>query len=296
MASFEDLVYSRLTAWPELLNKLAKYKSKAAVFYQNAPSDTTPNWKGSAQYPRIDYTIDMQANAERQSSGQATFNIWCIDTGVMPEEIEPEVRKALCGIFMTPEGEPPYCLAWNRSESFSAGNITESAKQIIGISILFDVFAFPNQITSDPDPIMAINHFVKEWEPGATVVGHNKLTDYYEPQAKAPAFYFRLVSMETSDETNTVAWMNGVIAGHVFAPTAEERLQWIRYLTDTLTLKGEVTMLDTSPMTIRRLTADAGLDQLSQGQIRIQMRFGILRRAFVSPLMSMSIQDEEADH
>ena len=102
-ATFEDLVYTRLTAWPELLNKLAKYKGKAAVFYQSAPSDTTPSWKGAKQYPRIDYVIDMQADPERQSSGQATVNIWSIDTGTMPEEIEPEVRKALCGIFMTPE-------------------------------------------------------------------------------------------------------------------------------------------------------------------------------------------------
>lgn len=296
-ATFEDLVYTRLTAWPELLNKLAKYKGKAAVFYQSAPSDTTPSWKGAKQYPRIDYVIDMQADPERQSSGQATVNIWSIDTGTMPEEIEPEVRKALCGIFMTPEGEPPYCLAWRRSDSyeFSAKNTGENANKIIGITVIFDVFAFPKQITSDPDPVLAMNYFVKEWEPSATVIGHDKMTDYYELQAGAPAFYFRLASMETSHETNTVAWMNGVIAGHVFAPTAEERLQWIRYLTDTLATRGEVIMLDTSPMTIRRLTADTGLDQLSQGQIRIQMRFGILRRAVIAPLMRIGMQDTEAD-
>lgn len=295
-ATLEDLVYTRLTAWPELLNKLAKYKGKAAVFYQNAPSDTTPSWKGAKQYPRIDYTIDMQADPERQSSGQAVFNIWSIDNGIMPEEIEPEVRKALCGIFMTPDGEPPYCLAWRRSENFSANssNIEEKANQVIGITMLFDVFAFPNQITSDPDPILAINYFVKEWEPSATVIGHDKLTNYYEPQAKAPAFYFRLASIEASDQTNTVAWMNGAIVGHVFAPTAEARLQWIKYLIDTLATRGEVTMLDTSPMTIRRLSADAGLDPLSQGQIRIQMHFGILRRAIISPLMNVSMRDAEA--
>ena len=54
-------------------------------------------------------------------------------------------------------------------------------------------------------------------------------------------------------------------------------------------------MLDTSPMRIRRLSADTGLDQLSQGQIRIQMRFGILRRAIISPLIKVNIQDQEAD-
>jgi hypothetical protein len=292
--TLEDLIYERMTAWPELLNKLAKYKGKAAVFYQNAPADTG-GWKGAQQYPRIDYAVDMQANPERQTSGKVTINIWSIDSAVMPEEIEPEARKALCGIFMTPEGEPPYCLAWHRTDNFSADNEAERGEQIIGASMQFDVFAFPNQITSDPDPILAMNHFTKEWEPTATVIGHDRLDEYFEPQANEPVFYFRLVSLETSDETNTVAWMNGVIAGHVFAPTAEERLRWIRYLTDTLATRGEVIMLDTSPMRIRRLSADTGLDQLSQGQIRIQMRFGILRRAIISPLIKVNIQDQEAD-
>ncbi len=295
MATLEDLIYNRLTAWPTLSEKLARYSNATAVFYQNAPSDTAPGWKSKAQYPRIDYTVDMQANPERQSSGQAIFNIWSIDTGTLPEEIEPDVRAALCGIFMAPDEEPPYCLAWQRSDSFEAANETERAKQIVGITMIFDVYAFPNQITSDPDPIMAMNHFIKEWEPAAKVIGHDALTPYYTAQEEAPAFYFRLASLETSTETNTVAWMNGVIAGHVFAPTAEARLRWLRYLVDTLALQGEVTMLDTSPMTIRKLTADAGLDPLSQGQIRVQMRFGILRKAYVSPLMHINIQDEEAD-
>lgn len=295
MATLEDLIFARMTAWQPLKNKLAPFESNAAVFYQNAPSDTAAGWRSKAQYPRIDYTVEMQANPERQSSGQAIFNIWCIDTGTMPEEIEPEVRAALCGIFITPDGEPPYCLAWQRSDSFEAANETERAKQIVGITMAFDVFAFPNQITSDPDPIMAMNHFIKEWEPEVTVIGHDALQPYHEPQAETPAVYFRISSLETSTETNTVTWMNGVIAGHVFAPTAEARLRWLRYLVDTLAHQGEVTMLDTSPMTIRKLTADAGLDPLSQGQLRIQMRFGILRKSFVSPLMHISVQDEEAD-
>ena len=55
-------------------------------------------------------------------------------------------------------------------------------------------------------------------------------------------------------------------------------------------------MLDTSPMTIRRLTADTGLDQLSQGQIR---NTDALRnpcgRAIIAPLMHIGMQDTEAD-
>jgi hypothetical protein len=292
MPAIEELLYARMTTYPALIGKLAKYDDAPAVFYQIAPSDKAGGWNNKVQYPRIDVTVDMQANPERQSSGQAIINIWCNETGMMPEEIEPDVRAALCGVFMTPEGEPPYCLAWQRTDAFedSRGE-ADQGNQVIGMTILFDIFAFPNQITSDPDPIMAMNRFMKELESGVTVIGHDTLTPYYEPQAAAPAFYFRIISMETSDETNTVAWMNGTIAGHVFAPTAEARLRWIKYLIDTLALAGEITMLDNSPMMIRRLTADAGLDALSQGQIRMQVRFGILRRAMYQPLTHVSIKE-----
>lgn len=288
MATLEELIYSRLTENAALAGKLAIYETEAAVFYQTAPADTAVGWRNQAQYPRIDYTVEMRADPERQSAGQAIFNIWCIDTGIPPEEIEPDVRAALCGIFITPYDEPPYSLAWQRSDSFAATNDAEKAKGIVGITILFDVYAFPNQVTCDPDPVLAINHFVKAWEPNTKVIGHDPLTAFYEPESEAPAFYFRLASLETSTETNTVAWMNGVIVGHIFAPTAAARLRWLRYLVDTLALDGEVIMLDTSPMTIRKLTADAGLNPLSQGQLRIQMRFGILRKAYISPLIHIA--------
>jgi len=75
-----------------------------------------------------------------------------------------------------------------------------------------------------------------------------------------------------------VAWMNGSIAGHIFAPTAETRLQWLKYLVDTLASQGEVTMLDTSPMFIRSIKADSAANYLITGQLRINVRFGILRR------------------
>lgn len=277
--TIEELIYTCMTTAHGIREKLAKYEGKPAVFYQNAPSDEASGWKNKAQYPRIDITVDMQANPERQTSGQATVNIWCNNTGITPEEIEPDVRNALCGVFMTPEDKPPYCLSWQRSDAFDHAD-SERAYQVAGITMIFDIFAFPNQVTSDPDPIMAINRYAKALESKSTVIGHDTLTSYYEPQAAAPAFYFRIVSMETAEETNSVAWMNGTIAGHVFAPTAEMRLRWIKCLINAIALDREITMLDTSPMFIQRLAADSSLDMLSQGQIRIQVRFGILRKRF----------------
>lgn len=276
--TLEDLIYNRLLASKDLTDKLAKFDNLPAIFYQAAPGDQDDGWKGKKQYPRIDFVVDMQANPERQSSGLMTLNIWCNEAGDPPEDIEPEVRAALCDVFMQPAEQPPYCLAWVRSDSFELSANTIKGSHVNGITILFDVLAFPCQETIDPDPIMAMNEFIKEWEPAAVLIGRDKIPDYFTAGKYAPAFYFRLATLELAQETNTVVWMNGSIAGHIFAPTAETRLQWLKYLVDTLASQGEVAMLDTSPMFIRSIKADSAANYLIIGQLRINVRFGILRR------------------
>ena len=276
--TLEDLIYNRLLASEDLTDKLAKFDNLPAIFYQAAPGDQNEGWKGKKQYPRIDFVVDMQANPERQSSGLMTLNIWCNEAGDPPEDIEPEVRAALCDVFMQPAEQPPYCLAWVRSDSFELSANTIKGSHVNGITILFDVLAFPCQETIDPDPIMAMNEFIKEWEPAAVLIGRDKIPDYFTAGKDAPAFYFRLATLELAQETNTVAWMNGSIAGHIFAPTAEARLQWLKYLVDTLASQGEVIMLDTSPMFIRSIKADSAANYIIIGQLRINVRFGILRR------------------
>jgi len=207
-----------------------------------------------------------------------TLNIWCNEAGIQPEEIEPEVQNALRDIFMQPTNQPPYCLRWIRSDNFELKNSTVKGTHIIGVTTLFDVLAFPNQETTDPDPVMAMNQFIREWEPEAVIIGADPLPDYFMANDRKPAFYFRLATLNLERETNTVAWMNASIAGHIFAPTAEARLKWLKYIIDTLSRKGEVTMLDTSPMFIRSIKADSAVDYLATGQLQLNVRFGILRR------------------
>ena len=275
--TLEDLIYQRLTQHPSLIKKLAKYAGNPAVFFQSAPDDKAQGWKGRLQYPRIDYVVDLQHNPERKTSGSLTLNIWSTEeAGVTPpEELEPIVRQLLCGVFLKPQDAPPYALSWARSEPFDAPR--EGADGIvIGATIIFDVFAFPSQVTTDPDPILAINHFAKQLIPCATVIGKDDLMAETVPTEEKPALYFRLETIRNQRETNTVAWMDAVIAGHVFA--GGEETTWIRAIVDALALNGEVTMLDTSPMFITTLTADNTLNATSAGQLRIGVRFGLLRR------------------
>lgn len=275
--TLEDLIYNRLVSAVPLQKKLTRFESAPAVFYQNAPADKATGWAGKREYPHLAYTVDMQANPERQTSGVLTLDIWSDETGTQPEELEPEIRAALCDVFLQPDEGPPFSLAWVSTSPFEERNQAKPNTLVVGATVIFDVFAFPAQITTDPDPIMAINDFVKGWAPEAVIIGKDNIESYYTATTERPAFYFRLLNLQSAEETNTVAWMHGTIAGHIFA-APEGRLQWLKALTDALAIRGEVIMPDTSPMFIKNIQADSTADRLTTGQLRLSVRFGILRR------------------
>lgn len=274
--TLEDLIYQRLTEVEELAARLARFSGAPAIAYQAAPPDTDPGWEGKPQYPRIDYTVDMQANPERNTCGILTLNIWCDEQGRPPEEIEPHVRAALQGVFIKPDGSYPYSLEWVRTDAFEQRTGSQETL-VVGVTVTFDVFAFPSQETTDPDPVIAFNEFVKTWAPDALVIGKDEMGRFTSTTEARPIFYFRLASLQTYQETNTVAWMDGTIAAHIFAPE-EVRLKWLKAITDALALAGEVEMMDTSPMFLRNIKADSGAPPLTTGQLRISVRFGIIRR------------------
>jgi hypothetical protein len=278
-----ELTYNRLRSSTALEEKLVSFNNKPAIFYQQIPGDTDDGWEGE-QYPRIDFTIDMQANPERQSSGQMLLDITCIDTGISPEEIETDTRAVIKDVFMAPDGCPVYCFVWKRSDSFKIDtnrqDIGDSSR--IGITCVFDLLAFPDQETTDPDPVVALGNYIKKWEASAALISKDKLPDYYSATDLHPAFYVRLASQELEKDTNTVAWMRATLVVHIFAPDADARLKWLKYLADTLAVETEITMLDGSPMFFLNIRADSSAEYLTTGQLRLIVRYGILRQAITS--------------
>ena len=280
--TFEDIIYNRLTESEDLKSMLAEYTESPAIFYLTAPDDKSDGWSNGEQYPRIGYVVDWQSNPERKTSGVLTLEILCTETGVTPEEIEPVVRQLLCGVFIQPDNASPLAMAWSRSEAYDQKN---DDGLIIGVTVTLDVYAFPNQVTSDPDPVLAMNHFIDTNAPEMFVIsGRVPIDGVLVPTYEKPAIYFRQESIQIQRQTNTVAWMDAVIACHIFAGGRE--VEWMKWLTDILALRGEVIMLDHSPMFMQNLKADSSLDALSTGQLRLYVHFGILRRPqYAHPLL-----------
>lgn len=274
--NLEELICKRLSEAKNLTKCLTRYAGQPAIFTPEAPGDREAGWGRATQYPRAVFNFDMQADGERKSSGTLSVAVICRnDSEAVPELIEPAVKKALKDVLLKDDNGTLYAFAWARTEGFS---MTEEKNELlIGSEIRFDIMEYPQQETTDPDPIMAIARYIKDLYPDSIVVGIDKMADETEASKEAPVFYCRLTEIEKLEETNTVVWMNGKIAISLLCPDGATRLKMAAAVLNSLSLDGEVTMLDDSPMFMERLTANLKSDYLKDGQIFVTGRYGLLR-------------------
>lgn len=272
-----ELIYSRFVGSDNLTKNLAKYQSVPAIFSSDPPNDDQEGWGGKPHYPMIVYNFDMQANQERNSAGTLSVSVLCAneETAVYPEDLESIIRERLRDVIMKPEKGAPYCFAWARTDAFT---VEEKKTEItVGSEIRFDILEYPSQETSDPDPIMAANKYLKEKFPECLVMGYDRMEEITEATKERPVLYCRLLSTDKQEETNTVAWMDGRIAVHVLCPENEVRMKVAANIAQNLSLDGEIIMLDYSPMFIKRLQVNYKSDYLKDGQIFVTGHYGLLR-------------------
>lgn len=274
----EELIQKRFVSTAALAERLTTYNGVPAVFSPEAPGDEQEGWGGETQYPMVTYNYDLQANEERNSAGSLSVSIFCQNTAdIFPEDIAPIVKKCLRDVILLPEGGTPYCFTWARTDAFTMGEDAGKAGVVIGCEVRFDILEYPSMETSDPDPVMAMNKFTKEMYPECIVVGLDRMEEITEASRETPVIYCRLNSMEKVEETNTVVWMDGKLAIHILCPDSDIRLKMAVAITNAMSLDGEVTMLDYSPMFIRKLQMDNKSDYLKDGQIFVTGRYGLLR-------------------
>lgn len=287
--NLEELIYKRITSAKYGDKNMAEFNGAPAIFFGTGPEDTDPGWGDRRQYPRVTYALDYRGDPDRQTAGSLYVDVWCTEDGPAPECFEPAIRAIMCGVIMAPTGAPPCSFSWQTSQTFrKTTEKSGNADKVIGVTITFDMYSFPSQETTDPDPVLAMHKFFRENYPEITVIGHGALPDFTEPTEDHPAVYVRLDSYELGRETHVVAWIEGQVICHVFVPGAARRRQWIRAIMDNLACREEVIMLDDSPMFLRRISADSNLDPLAYGQIRLGATWGILRPQKYTHTMNFS--------
>lgn len=282
----EELIYQWFTGHEPVAGRLTKYSGRPAIFFQTSPADVQKGWENRCQYPRIVYVIDMQADQERKSAGTMQIDIFCDEAGIPPEEIEPAVKECLKDLIIKPDGGSPYCFAWSRTDSFELSSKESGADtRVIGTEIRFDVLEYTSQEATDPDPVAALERYMKNIMPDAFILGVDSMGYFKVADAEAPVFYCRMESIEKQVETNTITWMDGQVKVHVICLDISVRQKFLMSLANQLSLDGKVTMLDGSPMRINKLLVNNKADYLKDGQISIGVHYGLLRYREKKPEM-----------
>lgn len=290
MATAEELIRRRLLESTDLKAVLARYLETPAVFLQAPPADTDDGWDGATQYPRVNFVIDKQAEAEHESTGTLHVDIECAETGALPEDIEPLIRRALAGVFYAPDEGSVFALAWGNTSTFQGKSQALKESLIVGVTIEFSLVAFPDLEPGDPDPVAAINAYTEQWDKDITIISKAQIADFFEPTREKPAVYFGRRTVNIDRMTNTVTWLNAVLVVHFFAPDLQDRVQWIEQFAQQLALDTEVMMLDGSPMFITNIKGDAERSDIA-GQLLVKVQYGLLRRpkyAHTAVKMSLS--------
>lgn len=271
-----EMLYQRLTDSEALSSLLAKYKGRPAIFYQRPATADDKDW-GEKQYPRINYTVDMQENPSRNTSGLLLLHIWC-DTGfgAEPEDIEYVVRDILHSTFAQADDDA-YCLAWVRSDAFEVKTNEDETVRIVGVSLTFDIMACPCQYTMYPDPIKALNEWTKKLLPSAIVIGLDEFEGWIVPTKEKPVVYWRLTSQGVQRKHFTHTWLNISVEGHVYARSAADRLYNLVRLNTAHALAGHIPMEDKSPLFLKSFVCKPHLNYIAQGQIQASGHFGVLQ-------------------
>ena len=274
--SLEDLIYKWMTGKEEIAGQMSAYDQGPAIFMQSAPSDTQQEWRRCIQYHRIVYAVDMSADIERKSSGVLHIDLYCDAAGTLPEMIEPHIRAAFKDLVMKPAGGSPYCFVWSRREGFEIES-NNSDKRIIGYGLVFDILEYPNQITTDPDPVEAMNYALKSAFPDLRILWHDEIDEFTVATNEHPIVYVRAVNHSVDHMTYALTWMNCLISIHVICPEADARLKWTRTISTFLSVAGETKMLDGSLILFMGHTVRNVTDYLINGQIELNALYSLAR-------------------
>lgn len=262
---------------------IARYDNYPAVFDTKAPADVEELWEGNVQYPRIITELKMQADAERKIQGQLYIDVMCKNemNGVQAEDMESDIKSAVDGCFFSNQ-EMTISAQWRRSDPFE-----EKDNELSGITLSFDVLAYPVQETEFPDPVVAVNLWLKTLYSDAYVIGKDVLPEVWKPTDNSPAIYCRLSALGESvrmKSTAAVTWIGADMKVNVMAPSEQVRSTIIKNSIQLLHNATRLMLNDGSPMLLDRIQANMGADPLKDGQIQIKATYGVLNDFSGTPL------------
>lgn len=259
-----------------LNNNITTYCGEPAVFNSLAPLDTDEGWDEDTQYPRAIFELKMQDDPARKVSGQLYVDVMCENTSssLEPEELSILINKQFSDCFFSTK-TLTISARWNRSDIFKSDD-----DKVSGITLTFDILAYPVQTTTSPDPIDCVNSWLKTLYPEAKVIGKDSLPDVWIPTNDSPAIYCRILSMQDSPRMNSNHWVEWVqvnISINVIVPFIEVGNKMLRMIIEVLKAATRLILSDDSPMLIDDIKVNHEANPMREGQVKILATYGILR-------------------
>ncbi|EGQ21072.1 hypothetical protein HMPREF9372_3355 [Sporosarcina newyorkensis 2681] len=140
----------------------------------------------------------------------------------------------------------------------------------------------------EPDPVSALQAWSMKRFPTLQLD-----PTLWSPSDAQPALYWRVESTRKVEPMNWGAWLTMQLNGHVIAPDVSVRRQFVDRVTKQLAIDQNTCMTDKSKMRFLSVSADDGYDPFRQGQIKIEVQFGVLREAEVHPFLKHVYFDSE---
>lgn len=284
----ESVIRRRLTGNEELCALLAKQMTsmgiEPAIYYSKAPADVDLQ---EGNYPQIVFGVDKFTDAIHGVAGLLTVDIICSQDTTEPETIERLVRESLEGVFFAPPDDEIFLLKWSKSEVFNEP-ASERIPMIIGATLTFEMYAFPNQITSTPDPILALQEWTANLD--VIVIGHSDFGESFIPSRDKPAFYFSMQEERFIEQTHTTIWLDGLIRCHVFAPDVHSRREWLTLFRQEILFCTHVFLADGSPMRLQDCRLNFNDNEI-QGQLQLTFRYGLWRQEkYAHPMIGKGVR------
>lgn len=300
----EELLHRQLCEDEVLSGVLARYGGEPGVFYQKAPMDLDPAWEGMS-FPRVSYNLDFSYDAERKQAGTLSLDVWLCALNVsgdgrnLERVLAERLEQLISGVFYSPLGESSLCAVWRDTVAFvgQATAIRREASPVetYGLSLCFDLLAFPCQESMEPDPVSALNHWAKERFPQCRVLGLDDLPEVWRPSDWEPALYWRMAGADVLREMYACTWYLGQFCGHLSCGTVSERNRFARALLEALRGGVDLQMGDGSPLRVEKSLYRHDGNPLSEGQIALWGEFGVLSSRYTELSGGNLLQEATVD-
>lgn len=272
----------------DLVNLLAKYNGKPAIFRKKAPDDSDELWEGDP-YPRMIYETELKEEMEREFTGGTCLHVICKKgQQTKLEDFKVPILNAMDGCFFT-EDDITLGLKWKHTKPIIPEGVTAVEENIY----TFDGMLFTKQETMEPDPVTVLNNWIKSTFEDAVIIGRDPLENIWKAENGEPAVYCRMESLAQGSYKDIWynSWITAGIRVHIIAEK-HKKISMIREISEKLAGIEKLTMGDGGPLFIMKVNYNDTLNPLKHRQFFIECQYGVVRKEEEKqPIRSIDIQE-----